>query len=161
MRKSFEQSKETAALVDLLCGLRLEESVSFADASRRLGFTVASSTPAYQSAKRIAERDHGVYIGSVRGTGFFRGTGEDMAESLTPLSARINRAAKTSIGRADLALINNLQPDTHAKVLERRSRASIIFSTSGDLFPVSNRKRQAPALEADKPAKYPALRRVG
>lgn len=130
--------------------MNLHERMSFQDLSVRVGFTVVSTTPAYQSARRIVERDHGVFIGAIRGEGFFRGTGDDMADSVEPLSARIRRTAKKIMFRADLAIRNNLSEEKYRQVTERRQRASIIFSTSAAPMPESNRKRQQPMKEAPK-----------
>lgn len=158
MRKTFELSAETAAIIDVFHTMSMGQQMTFRDLSRAVKFIVSSSSGAYYSARRIAERDHGVYIGGNRGVGFFRGSGEDMADSLEPLAARMRRAAKRSISRADLAISNNLTDEKYKRTMERRNRASIIFSTSGSLPAASNRRRSEPAPEAAEVKPFEALR---
>lgn len=148
MRKSFEQSVETTAILAVFRQMRMSEQMTFADLSKKVGFVVTSSTSAYHSARKIAERDHSIFIGAIRKYGFFRGTGDDMADSLEPLANRMRKTAKRSIARADLAIRNNLSDEKYRRTVERRQRASIIFSTSSAPMPDSNRKRRPPAQEA-------------
>ncbi len=150
MRKSFEASAETAAIVRAFCGMRMDQEMTFAELSSLVGFSVSSTTGAYHSARRIAERDHGIYIAAIRGKGFARGTGTDMADSLEPIARRMRRSAKKSIERADLAIRHNLPDDVHKRVAERRQRASIIYSTTSAPMPSSNRVRRPPAQEAPR-----------
>lgn len=160
MRKSFELSKETAAIAAVFRSMALGQQMTWADLSKAAGFNVVSTTPAYHSARRVVERDNGVFIGSIRGVGCYRGTGEDMAGSLEPLAKSMRRIAKKSIDRADLAIANNLNEEMHSRVSERRARASIIFSTSAAPMPTSNRKRVEAAIEAPRSATFDAIRNV-
>lgn len=150
MRKSFEASAETTAIVRVFCGMKMSQEMTFGELSGLVGFPVTSTTPAYHSARSISERDNGIYIVAVRGKGFVRGTGTDMADSLEPLARSMRRAAKKSIARADLAIMNNLPDDAHKRVTERRQRASIIYSTTSAPIPTSNRTRRQPAQEAPR-----------
>jgi hypothetical protein len=160
MPKMFQQSADTQRLVDVFVNMLMSEKISFPNLSLKVGFRVHSSLPAYHSAKRIAERDHGVFISTVRKFGVFRGTGEDMADSLEDISSRIRKMAKKSITRADLAIENNLPDDKYVRTVERRNRASIIYSTSAAPMPQSNRRRPEPASEAAKINPYSALRTI-
>lgn len=156
-RKIFALSTETAAIVAAFQGMTLGEQMTFSGLAKIVKFTVKSSSPAYHSARRIAERDHGIFIGTMRGIGFFRGNGVDMADSLEPMAVRMKRIAKRSIARADLAIANNLPEDKHQRALERRNRASIIYSTSGTIPAASNRKRPEPAPTAPAHPGFGAL----
>lgn len=160
MRKIFEASVETMRIVESLRNMRLGQKLTFGELSKSVGFPVSSTTPAYHRARRIAERDHGVYIGSLRGVGFFRGTGDDMVDSLDQLAARMRKSAKRSVERADLAIINNLSEEKYERAVERRNRASIIFSTTASPMPTSNRKRALPAEEARPSDNFGSLRTV-
>lgn len=75
MRPIFTQSEETKQIVDLFVRLPIGASMSFADASDALKFQVKSTLPAYQTAKRVAERDHSVVIEAIKGFGFMRVNG--------------------------------------------------------------------------------------
>jgi hypothetical protein len=161
MRKMFELSIETSAIVAVFRAMKSQERGNFDGLSKTVNFRVTSSTPAYISARRIVERDYGIYIGSIRGEGFYRGSGDDMADSLAPMAASMRRTAKRSIGRADLAIQHNLPQDKYLQVSERRNRASIIFSTSAAPMPASNRKRREPAPEAEKTSPFSLLSERG
>ena len=160
MRKMFELSKETSAVLAVIMNMRSGEEMSFEKLSEIVGFPVVSTSGCYQSAKRLAERDHATFIGGNRGVGFFRGSGTDIADSLEPMAKRIHNIAKQSISRADLAIASNLPQDTHQRVVERRTRASLIYSTTSAELPTSNRKRPEPAQEAPKVSPSDALRRA-
>lgn len=150
MRKYFEASAETTAIVRVFCSMKMSQEMTFSELSGFVGFPVTSKTSAYYSARTIVERDHGIYIAASPGEGFVRGTGKDMADSLEQLARRMRRAAKKSIARADLAIMNNLPEDAHKRVTERRQRASIIYSTTSAPMPTSNRTRRQPAQEAPR-----------
>jgi hypothetical protein len=160
VRKSFEQSKETKALVDVFRSMTLEQRMNFAELSRAVGFAVKSTTSAYHSARHIVERENGIYIGAIRRFGCYRGTGNDMAGSLETMADSIGRLARRSVFRADLAIASNLDADVYARVSEHRNRASIIASTSSAPMPTSNRKRQEPSTEAEKISSIDAIRLV-
>ena len=159
MRKSFEQSVETAAIVRVFQAMKLGEQMTFKQLSEAARFPITSTTSAYQSARRIVERDHGVYIGSLRGVGCFRGKGDDMADSVEPMAKRMRGLAKRQLNRCDLAIANNLDENRYARMREMRSRASIIFSTTSAPIPASNRQRVDPAPEAPKRSNLDALRK--
>jgi len=157
MRKMFEKSSETVAILSVLLGMKMQERMSFLDLSKRVGFVVSSTTASYHSARKMAERDHGVYIASDRGVGFFRGTAEDMADSLKAIAQHVRKQAKKSVERADLAIQHNLTPERHHQVMELRNRASIIYSTSAAPLPSSNRKRRPEVPTAEKVSQFDAL----
>jgi hypothetical protein len=159
-RKSFTLSRETESIVAVLINLKMQERMSFADASATVGFTVSSSAPAYIMARKIAERDYGVFIGTIIKFGFYRGSGDDMVDSLKPMSDRIRRIAKRSIARADLAIGQNLSETRFKEAMERRTRASLIYSTSRMPAPASNRDRPPPAEEAPPASPFDALKGV-
>jgi len=160
MRKPFELSRETEQVLAVFRFVAMGQSMTFEELSIKVGFRVTASSGAYHSARRIAERDDGIYIGTLRGLGFFRGTGEDMADSLHPFRKRIRNAAGRMVKRADLAISNNLPEDKHQLAFELRNRASIIHSTSGAPLAASNRKRAPPAPAAPPHPGAKALRGV-
>jgi hypothetical protein len=154
MRKISEKSSETIAILAVFCDMILNQKMSFEELSGTVKFRVNSSTAAYTSARKIAERDHKIYIEAIPKFGFFRGNAEAMADSLDPMASRMKRIAKKSISRADLAIEHNLPDEKYNRVAERRSRASIIYSTSNAPMPKSNRKRR----ETDLPIAEPVSR---
>lgn len=150
MRKTFQASAETNAIIRVFCGMKMSQQMTFNELSDLVGFMATSTTSSYHSARSIVERDHGIYIVAIRGNGFMRGNGIDMADSLEPLARRMRRASKRTIARADLAIMNNLPEEVHKRVAERRQRASIIYSTTNAPMPISNRSRRQPAQEAPR-----------
>ena len=83
-----------------------------------------------------------------------------MADSLDPLAARIRKTAKRSVARADLAIRNNLSEEKYRRTIERRQRASIIYSTTAAPMPASNRAKAAKAKEAPPTAPYLAISKL-
>ncbi len=141
MRKSFEQSAETVKIVNMFRDLKYDEPISFAQASLTIGFPIKSTTPAYQSAKLIAERDHGVYVATIRKFGFSRGTGKDMISSGAGLFSSIRKKSTRIASRMLLAINENLNEKDHLVAVEMYSRANIIASTTSAAVTSSNRKR--------------------
>lgn len=141
MRKRFEASKETYALVGFFREMKLEEQVSYHDISKVIGFEV---TPAISSnARIIAQRDHDVYIGIIRGFGFFRGTHAMATDSLPEYARKAKRTAKRGKQRAAFALKGNLTQEKHRQASEWYSRFSIIEDTTGSI-PMAKTNRQRP-----------------
>lgn len=159
-RKAFEQSSETAALVNIFIGMKMNQQVTFEQLSAVAGFPVRSTTPAYQSAKRIAHDTHGVYIDSVRGVGCFRGNAEDMAKSLPGFQKRMKNISKKSIARADLAIEHNLTDDIYKTVSEHRTRACLVYATTAAPPSVSNRRHRQEAPTAEPISYFDALKDV-
>ena len=144
MRKSFEKSHETDRLVAFFCKLSLSQLTSFDDTSKAVGFAVFPTLPAYQSARKIAERDHGVYVATVRGVGFVRGTHSDMKNSGYDIQNRVRKASKRGASRMLLALKGNLNEVEHREATELYSRFNIISSTASQQRASSNRARNEP-----------------
>jgi hypothetical protein len=157
MRKIHEKAAETTAIEAVFLSMKMQERMTFAQLSEKVGFKVSSSLGAYHSARKSAERDHGVYIAAEPGIGFFRGTAEDMADSLKAIAKHVRKQAKKSINRADLAISHNLNADKHQQVMELRNRASIIYSTSAAPLPMSNRSRRPDVPVAEKASPFDAL----
>jgi hypothetical protein len=158
MRKSSELAVKTEAILEVFRGMQYDQKMAFAELGDLVAFPVTSTTPAYRKALKTAERDHKIYVGAIRGYGFYRGGGEDMANSLYPMALGIKRASKRMISRADLAIENNLSQEKYQQTVEHRSRAAIIYSTSSAFMPASNRKRREPALEAESASSFPPLK---
>jgi hypothetical protein len=155
MRPVFAQSSETTKILGAFLDMTMNQQMTFAELSETVGFKVFSITPAYHSARKIAERDHEFFIASSRGRGFFRGNAVDMADSLRAMSNRTRRIAKKGVGRADLAIKGNLPPEEYHRTCEMRNRFSIIHATSAAPFAASNRPRKPKVPLAPKGTQFP------
>jgi hypothetical protein len=141
MRPSFKSTANTRALVGLFQGMKLNERMSYGDASKELGFTVTAAESA--TARKIAERDHEIFIAIIPGFGFLRGTHADMADSGPSFLLKSRRNSKRGAARMELALKGNLDEDRHQAASEMFSRFQIIHSTSEKPMVFSNRKKRA------------------
>jgi len=130
MKPSFETSAETRKLIDLFRVMPLKQEMTFAEASEKVGFGVNSDLSAYTSARKIAERDHGVFIGTQRGVGFMRGDGRDMVKSGYQFARSILRKGKRAASRMELAMQQNLPQTEHMRASELYNRFQIIVSNS-------------------------------
>lgn len=154
MRPTFALSSETVKVVNAFLEMTMNQRMTFEDLSSIVGFEVTSLTPAYHRARKMVERDHGYFIATARGEGFFRGNGCDMADSARGMVSHMRKTAKKTVNRADLAIQNNLPQEEYHKTCELRNRASIVFATTAAPMPRSNRPRRAPVPEAPKTPAY-------
>jgi hypothetical protein len=104
MRKMFETSAETSALVELFKSLEPGQGETFEQASKVFGFDLSSTTGAYHSARRIAARDLAIVIEGVRGVGFIRLTPDQIAEATPRGINSIRRRARRETGKIEIAL---------------------------------------------------------
>ena len=143
MRPTFKKSAETTAITEYLASLPLNQEVSFVEASRAVGFLFTSTTPAYQSAKRAAERDHNVVISTVRGYGFKRINGVGMVERATSFFRRVRKGSRREAHVQEIAIMSNLPRETMLAATEQLSRLRILESTSvGAKKALSNKAAQ-------------------
>lgn len=160
MRPIFSQSKETQRLVELFVSMSINSQMSFADASKALGFRVASSMPAYQSAKKIAERDHRVVVDGIRGYGFTRIDGTGMVDRAPRFFKKVRKGARREARVQEIAISTNLSRNKMIEATEQLSRLRILETTASRVRPVSNRQEQEPP-PVVKHDNRDALRRVG
>lgn len=130
MRPIFNQSKETEALVNLFRQMPVMSNMSFEAASDTLGFKVTSTLPAYQSAKKAAERDFGIVIDGVRGFGFMRLDGKRMVERAPKGFKKIRRISRREARVQEIAISQNLTRDDMIAATEQLSRYRLLESTS-------------------------------
>jgi len=154
MRPTFALSAETVKIVNAFIGMTMSQRMTFDELSSIVGFEVTSMTPAYYRARKMVERDHGYFIATARGEGFFRGTGCDMADSARGMVSHMRKTAKKTVNRADLAIQNNLSEEEYHKTCELRNRASIVFATTAAPMPKSNRLRRPTVPDAPKSTAY-------
>lgn len=149
MKPIFETSARTRAQIDFFRSLKLSEKVSYRAASAALKFDVTAASSA--SARKIAERDHEVFIAIIPQYGFFHGTHEDMVKSLPAFFMKVRRISKRICARAGLSLKGNLSEHDYRAASEMFSRARIIHSTSEKTKVMSNRiVREGPPLSKEK-----------
>ena len=148
MRPIFQTSAETAAITKYFTTLSFNQEVSFAEASRAVGFVFTSTTGAYQSAKRAAERDHAIVIATVRGYGFKRINGVGMVERASQFFRRVRKGSRREAHIQEIAVLSNLPRDVMLAATEQLSRLRILESTAvGSKKATSNKsEREAPPL---------------
>ena len=142
MRPIFKQSDETKRLVDLFTQMPIGASMSFKDASASVGFTVKSTLPAYQTAKRVTERDHNVVIEGIRGFGFTRINGSSMVERAPRFFRRVRRGSRREAHVQQIAISQNLSREEMMRATEQFSRLRILETTAvGAKTPPANSNR--------------------
>ena len=151
MRPIFKQSAETQAIVEYLASLPIGQETSFAAASKATGIRITSTTPAYQSAKRTAERDHNVVIESIRGFGFVRVNAEGMVERASKFFRKVRRGSRREAHVQEIAIMSNLPREAMLTATEQLSRLRILESTAlNHRKAVSNKRTvDAPELAED------------
>lgn len=156
MKPDFEANAQTRDLVSFYCSMAMSQEVSYPAISSSVGFEVTPANSA--SARYIADRDYDVFIGIIRGVGFFRGTHSDAARSLPRGDSKIRKAAKRQGRRAEFALKGKLTNSEREEASEYHRRARTIYATTGEITVFSNRKvREEPPVHANQPAIYDAL----
>lgn len=130
MKPIFETSHETQSLVSYFQHVPVGTPVSFDTVSKAVRFKVSSSLPAYNSARRIAQRDHSVVIEAVRGFGFVRINGGEIVKSADRFFTRVRRGARRESGKQEIAVMSNLPRDQMIKATENLSRLRILETTS-------------------------------
>ena len=146
MRPNFKQSAETTAIINYLVSLPLEKEVSFAEASNAVGFEFSALTPAYQSAKRAAERDHNVVIEGIRGFGFTRVNAVGMVERASRFFRRVRKGSRREAHVQEIAIKSNLPRESMLAATEQLSRLRILESTA-----VSSKKATSNKVEREMP----------
>ena len=141
MRPIFTQSNETRRLIELFINLPVGASMSFADASNAVGFIVKSTLPSYQTAKRIAERDHNIVIDGVRGYGFVRINGSGMVDRAPRFFKKVRRGARREAHVQEIALLQNLSRDEMMRATEQFSRLRIIEANASGVMKAQSNKR--------------------
>lgn len=142
MQPIFRQSKETETLVGLFRQMPINSNMSFDEASATVGFRVKSSLPAYQAAKRIAERDFGVVVDGIRGFGFMRLDGKKMVERAPRGFKKIRRISRREARVQEIAISQNLTRDDMLKATEQLARYRLLETTSHPR-PASNKPEKA------------------
>lgn len=138
MRPIFLQSAETRRLVELFISIPISTAMSFADASKAVGFPVTSNLPAYQSAKKIAERDHSTVIDGIRGFGFVRINGSGMVSRAPRFFRKVRKGARREARVQEIAIKTNLTRNEMIDATEQLSRLRIL-ETTAMVRPVTNR----------------------
>lgn len=158
MRPMFEHTKETDLLIELFKNMSVDKPLSFEVASKTVGFEVRSTVSAYQSARRIVERD-GIVIEGIRKFGFVRLTGEKMAEAGARGFRAIRHRAKREARKQEAAIGQNLDQQHMLVATDWLGR----FRLLGDIAqPARSNKPQQPAPEQAAPVDIRAkIRAIG
>lgn len=146
MKPIFEISRETQVLIDYFRQATIGSPVSFDTVSKAVRFKVNSSLPAYNTARRIAERDHAVVIEAIRGFGFMRINGSDIVKSADRFFKKIRRGSRREAGKQEIAIMSNLSRDEMLKATENLSRLRILETTS-----MSSRRAASNRPQVDEP----------
>lgn len=140
MRPIFAQSNETRALVELFVSMSIGQTISFSDASKTVGFTVRSTLPAYQSAKKVAERDHRVVVDGVRCFGFKRIDGAGMVDRAPRFFQKVRKGARREARVQEIAMSTNLKRGEMLAATEQLSRLRILETTASQVRAETNRR---------------------
>ena len=141
MRLMFTQSAETKRLVELFISMPVGSTLSFPAATQTLGFTVKSVLPAYQTAKRVAERDHNVVVEGIRGFGFMRINGSGMVSRAPRFFRKVRKGARREAHVQNIAISQNLTREEMMIATEQYSRMRILETTAANVkAPISNKR---------------------
>lgn len=135
----FTQSFETIQLVEALKEMSIGQTISFSEISKKVGFSVNSSSPAYHSARRVLTRDHSIILESVRGFGFQRLDGHGMVNRGGRLLKGVRRRARRGAQEMEIALMQNLNRNDQLRASQQLTR----FKLTADIArtpPVTNRE---------------------
>lgn len=133
-----ETSYQTKKIVELFLRLSFDKIMSFQEATKNVGFAVTSTLSAYQSARRIARRDHKVIIDGVRNFGFKRLTGEETAKGRGDKHLKSMRnKSRIAAMEMEIALEQNLNEDTSREA----SYKLIRFRLLGDISKIARTNR--------------------
>lgn len=149
MKLIFETSTETQSLVDYFRQMSIGARVSFEAVSKAVQFKVNSSLPAYNTARRIAQRDYSVVIESVRGFGFVRVNGSEIVKSADRFFKKVRRGSRREAGKQEIAIMSNLGRDEMLKATENLSRLRILETTS-----MSSRQASSNRPRVDEPPTF-------
>jgi len=140
MKPIFRTASETSQLIQMFQSMSIGASMSYDEATKILGFVVASTTSSYQSAKRIAARDYGVVVDSIRGYGFQRIDGSGMVERAPRFFKKVRKGARREAHVQELAISQNLKRDEMLRATENLSRLRILETTAKSSTASTNRK---------------------
>lgn len=126
MKPSFEKSSKTEILVNVFREMGMNQPISFADLSRRCGFPVKSDLPSYQSAKRIARRDHQVVIDPIHKFGCQRVSGEGIVRRGARIMKGMRGRAKVGAQEAEIALTHNMDRNMQQVASQNLTRFRLI-----------------------------------
>lgn len=146
MRKPFERSKETDKLLSFFSTISVGQAVTYQEASQIVGFKVASSLPAYQSARRLAVNDKGIVIESLPGHGFVRLDAPSIVDRGGKHLRSIRRKAKHASKEMKAAISGNLDRDQMMRATEQFNRFRLIDSTAQPVRYDSNKRTIAEIL---------------
>lgn len=138
MRPLFTQTTETQALVALFREMSIGQQMSFAEASKRVGFKVTSMLSAYHSARYIAMRDHHVVMEGIKSFGFVRLNGDGMVKRGFRILKGIQRRAIKGAREQEIALTQNLDRNAQLLASSNLNRLRLMGDIAGK--PASNRK---------------------
>jgi hypothetical protein len=139
MKPIFKLSEETRKLLRYFEEIPFNSPVSFDEAKVALGFDYRNCLPSYYSAKKIAEREPGIVIESIRTFGFLKLPGFLIPDVGARDMKRIHRQADRGARRQEIALTSsNLTREQFSFSSELFARFKIISNTSK---PITNRPK--------------------
>jgi hypothetical protein len=139
MRPIFSRSVETRKLLDLFEGASIDTPISFADASRKLGFAITSTSGSYHSARRIAVKECGIVIEAIRNFGFVRLSGSGIVKRGDSHDGALRRRARRAGDEMAIAIVQNLDREEMQSATEKLSRYRIVSDLTSPAKAASNR----------------------
>lgn len=111
-KPSFERSLETKLCLDMILKLKVNDQLSWGDIEKALGVDRESARSYMDSARRIAENEHGIVVDSVRGSGFIRLSDSSVAKLHFKANDHIRRTAGKTIKKLSCVTYDALsEPD--------------------------------------------------
>lgn len=135
-RMIHELSAETAAIVEVMKEAIVGQTVSRAEMERRTGYPFQHS--AYQRARHMVLRDHGIVIATVRGEGFRRLAGVGIVDRQASHLGSIRRKSGIVQKETATALLDNMSHRDQMRATQIHAAAGIIRNAA--VMPASNRR---------------------
>ena len=142
-RPMFKQSEETIKIVALFKEMPIGKEISYKDASTIVGFPITSTLPAYQTAKKAAERDHNVVVESIRGFGFVRIDGTGMVDRASRFFKKVRKGSRREAHVQEIAITTNLTRGQMITATEQLSRLRILETTASRVKSSKNKEDDA------------------
>jgi hypothetical protein len=131
---STEISPDVAALVELLRGVPLGGTIRYASLSAVIGRDVRRHRHLIESARHVAERDHGAIFGNEINIGYTRLTAEQLPGLGSTARRRIRRASRKARKTINYALesANDVPPTIQRKLNSEISVLNLLEHLAAD-----------------------------
>lgn len=131
---STEISPDVRALTDALMGVSPGSKITYAELSAAIGRDVQKHRYLIESARRIAQREHGAVFSVEYGVGYARLTTEQLPDVAATARRRIRSSARKGLKalRQGAAKANDVSPETQRKLNAEISALALAEFVAGD-----------------------------